>query len=121
MVFNDFIRRRLASLLQPWLSDEPDLGLKLGFLRSTGTVKNLNFNTSVLNQLLDESTCYRFKEVAVDELSLGVSYWSFPAFILRVRGLRITLSVGYAPYSYATSGCIFMLFSRCCCRRASDM
>nr|XP_027078658.1 uncharacterized protein LOC113701943 [Coffea arabica] len=94
MVFNDFIRRRLASLLQPWLSDEPDLGLKLGFLRSTGTVKNLNFNTSVLNQLLDESTCYRFKEVAVDELSLGVSYWSFPAFILRVRGLRITLSVG---------------------------
>ncbi|KAL3526718.1 hypothetical protein ACH5RR_011374 [Cinchona calisaya] len=94
MFFNGFIQRRLASLLQPWLIDEPDLELKLGFLRSNGTVKNLNFNTSALNQSLDDSSRYRFKQVTVEELSLRVSYWSFPAFVLRVHGLRITLSLG---------------------------
>lgn len=94
MFFDDLIRRRLASLLQPWLRDELDLELKLGFLRSKATIKNLNFNTSALNQLLDDSTRFRFKEVTVQQLSLGVSYWSSTAFTLHVHGLRVILLVG---------------------------
>ncbi|CAI9110059.1 OLC1v1010021C1 [Oldenlandia corymbosa var. corymbosa] len=94
MFFNDYVRGRLTSLLQPWLIDEPDLELKLGLLRSDATLKNINFRTSALNQLLDDSSCYRFTEVTVRELSLRFSYWSFPAISLLVHGFHFKISLG---------------------------
>ncbi|GFY93900.1 vacuolar protein sorting-associated protein, putative [Actinidia rufa] len=95
MFFNDWIQRRLASLLNPWLLQEPELELKLGFLRSHGVAKNLTFDASILNHhLLDESSLWSFKDVTVEQLSLRVSYWSVPTFLLQVHGVHITLSLG---------------------------
>ncbi|KAA8547278.1 hypothetical protein F0562_003858 [Nyssa sinensis] len=94
MFLNDLVQRRLASLLHPWLQQEPELQFKLGFLRSHGFANNLSFDTSVLNQLLDEPTRLSFKEVRVDQLSLRISYWSVPAFTIAVHGVHVTLSVG---------------------------
>lgn len=93
MFFNDLIQRRFVSLIRPWLSDEPELELKIGFLRSRGTIKNLNLNASALNQSLDDSTRFHFKEVTVQQLSLCVSYWSSTAFVLRAQGLRVVLTI----------------------------
>ncbi|XP_057499975.1 uncharacterized protein LOC130784197 isoform X3 [Actinidia eriantha] len=95
MFFNDWIQRRLASLLNPWLLQEPELELKLGFLRSHGVAKNLTFDASILNHhLFDESSRWSFKDVTVEQLSLRVSYWSVPTFLLQVHGVHITLSLG---------------------------
>ncbi|KAL7193185.1 hypothetical protein ACSBR2_024904 [Camellia fascicularis] len=95
MFFNDWIQRKLASLLLPWLRRDPELELKLGFLRSHGVAKNLSFDASVLNQkLFDESARWSFKDVTVQQLSLRVAYWSVPTFILEVRGVHVTLSLG---------------------------
>ncbi|KAM7506955.1 hypothetical protein LguiA_017408 [Lonicera macranthoides] len=94
MFFTGFIKRRLASLLQPWLQQELDLELQLGFLRSHAIAKDLSFDTSALNKLLDDCTPISFKEVRVERLILRVSYLSVPAFTFEVHGLHFTLSVG---------------------------
>ncbi|KAL6993675.1 hypothetical protein U1Q18_011787 [Sarracenia purpurea var. burkii] len=95
MFFNNWIQRRLASLLDPWLRQPPDLELELGFFRSSAVGKNLRFDSSVLNQqLLDKSTRWSFKDVTIEQLSLRVSYWSVPTFIIEVRGIHVTLSLG---------------------------
>lgn len=96
MFFTDFIKRRLASLLQPWLQQELELELQLGFLRSHAIAKDLSFDTSALNKLLDDCTPISFKEVRVERLILRVSYCAVPAFTFEVHGLHFTLSVGYA-------------------------
>ncbi|CAK9151536.1 unnamed protein product [Ilex paraguariensis] len=93
MVLTDLVRRKLAALLRPWLRQEPELELKLGFLRSNGIAKDLSFDTSSLNQSLDESTRFSFKEIKVEQLALNVSTWSFPAFTISVHGLHVTLSL----------------------------
>lgn len=95
MFFNDWIQRKLAVLLRPWLREEPELELKLGFLRSQGIAKNLGFDTSALNRRLGGSTRFVFTEFRVSELSLRVSNWSAPAFTLVVDGLHVTLSERY--------------------------
>lgn len=95
MFFNDWMQRKLAALLHPWLRQEPELELKLGFLRSQGIAKDLIFDTSALNQLLDDSARFLFTDFRVDELSLRVSNWSAPAFTIVVDGLHVTLSEGY--------------------------
>lgn len=94
MFFNDLIQRRLVSLLQPWLRDEVELDVQLGFLHSHAKLENLSFNTSALNELLDDPTRLCFKEVTVRQLSLHVSNWSAPAFDFQIHGLNIVLSVG---------------------------
>ncbi|XP_055802836.1 uncharacterized protein LOC129872026 isoform X2 [Solanum dulcamara] len=94
MFFNDLIQRRLVSLLQPWLRDEVELDVQLGFLHSHAKLENLSFNTSALNDLLDDPTRLCFKEVTVQRLNLRVSNWSAPAFDFQIRGLNIVLSVG---------------------------
>ncbi|XAR73932.1 hypothetical protein NMG60_11008065 [Bertholletia excelsa] len=94
MFIDKLIQRRLASVLRPWLRQEPELELKLGFLVSRGVAKNLFFDTSALNlQLLDESSRWYFKDITVEQLSLRVSYWSRPTFIIEVRGFHLTLSL----------------------------
>ncbi|KAI3452089.1 hypothetical protein Pfo_008754 [Paulownia fortunei] len=94
MFFNDFIRRRLATLLQPWLRGDQELEFKLDFLRSNGTLNNISFNTSALNELLDDPSKFCFKEATVEHLSLQFSPFSSAAFTLVVRGLRVVLSLG---------------------------
>ncbi|XP_057976276.1 uncharacterized protein LOC131163647 isoform X2 [Malania oleifera] len=94
MFFSGIIRRKIASLLQPWLREEPQLELKLGFLRSHGIAKNLRFDASSLNQLLDESSRFSFKDFTVEQLVIQISSWSIPAFTVEIRGIHVTLSVG---------------------------
>ena len=96
MFFATAISKKLVSLLRPWLQQEPELELKLGFLRSNGIAKNLRFDTSVLNQLIDDSPGLSFKDVRVDHLSFQLSYCSFPALTIGVRGVHVTLSGGWA-------------------------
>ncbi|XP_042507595.1 uncharacterized protein LOC122083771 [Macadamia integrifolia] len=93
MFFDRVIRSKLCSLLRPWLQEEPELELKLGFLRSHGSVENLHFDNFSLNQLIDESTCLSFENVRVRHLTVGISYWSVPAFSVDVHGVDIALSV----------------------------
>ncbi|GAB4847045.1 hypothetical protein Ancab_026057 [Ancistrocladus abbreviatus] len=92
MFLNDFSRRKLSSLLRPWLITEPELQVKLGFLRSHAVAKNLRFDTSALNRLIDDTLLVSFKHVTVEELSIGVAPWSAPAFTVEVRGVNVTLS-----------------------------
>ncbi|KAF3438866.1 hypothetical protein FNV43_RR17141 [Rhamnella rubrinervis] len=94
MFFDGLIQRRLAYLLQPWLREEPELEVKLGFINSHAVAKNLRFDTSVLSQLVDEDARLSFKEVTVEHLSLRFSNWSVPAFSFEVRGVHVILSVG---------------------------
>ncbi|PIN04124.1 hypothetical protein CDL12_23339 [Handroanthus impetiginosus] len=94
MFFNDSIQRRLANLIRPWLRDDQELELKLGFLRSKGTLNNISFKVSALNELLDDPSKCCFKEVTVEHLSLQFSPFSSAAFTLVVRGLRVVLSLG---------------------------
>lgn len=82
------------SLLQPWLTNEVELDVQLGFLHSHAKLENLSFNTSALNDLLDDPTRLCFKEVTVQRLSLHVSNWSAPALDFHIYGLNIVLSVG---------------------------
>ncbi|XP_051117331.1 uncharacterized protein LOC127242033 isoform X2 [Andrographis paniculata] len=93
MFFNDFIQRRLASLLQPWLRD-PDLELKLGFFRLNGALSSVSFNISALNELLDDPSRVCFKEASVEHMSLHFSPFSSAAFTLIVRGLYVVLGFG---------------------------
>lgn len=93
MFFNDLIQRKFVSLIRPWLSDEPELELKIGFFGSGGIIKNINVDASALNESLDDSSRFHFKEVTVQQLSLCVSYWSSTAFVIRAQGLRVVLSI----------------------------
>jgi hypothetical protein len=80
--------------LQPWLREEPQLELKLGFINSHAVAKDLRFNTSFLNQLIDDPTRFSFSEITVERLSLRFSTWSVSAFDIEVHGVKVTLSAG---------------------------
>ncbi|GFP80965.1 hypothetical protein PHJA_000239800 [Phtheirospermum japonicum] len=94
MFLNDVIRRRLATVLQPWLRDDLELELKLGILRSNGTLNNTSLNITALNELLDDPSRFCFKEATVEHLSLQFSPFSPSAFTIVARGLRVVLSLG---------------------------
>ncbi|XP_052203810.1 uncharacterized protein LOC127809144 isoform X3 [Diospyros lotus] len=95
MFFKESIKRRLASLLRPWLQQEPELELELGLITAVGLAKNLRFDTLVLNRhLFDESSRWSFNDVTVERLSFRVSYWSAPTFVLEIHGVHVTLSLG---------------------------
>ncbi|KAI3665752.1 hypothetical protein L6452_44382 [Arctium lappa] len=92
MFITNLIKRKLASVLQPWLLQEPELELKLGFLRSYVIAKNLRFNTTALNELLDDSISFYFTDFRVDRLILRISTWSAPAFNWEVQSFHVTIS-----------------------------
>jgi len=95
MFLDGIIRRRLAALLLPWLRDEPELEVKLGFINSQAVARNLRLNTSVLNELIvDDPARFCFKDVTVESLSIRFSNWSETAFAIEVRGVHVTLSAG---------------------------
>ena len=109
MFLDGIIRRRLAALLLPWLRDEPELEVKLGFINSQAVARNLRLNTSVLNELIvDDPARFCFKEFTVESLSIRFSNWSETAFAIEVRGVHVTLSAGW----------VIALFSVCVCVRA---
>ncbi|CAK7339467.1 unnamed protein product [Dovyalis caffra] len=93
MFFHDAVYRRLVSLLQPWLQEEPEIELKLGFINSQLTAKNLKFDVSALNSEF-ESSRFKFKEFTVDHFILRFSNWSFPAFKIEIGGVNVTLLAG---------------------------
>ncbi|KAI5581654.1 hypothetical protein BDE02_07G032300 [Populus trichocarpa] len=93
MFFHDAVYRRLVSLLRPWLQEEPEIELQLGFINSELTAKKLKFDVSALNNE-SESSRFQFKEVTVDHLSFRFSNWSSPACKIGIRGVNITLLAG---------------------------
>ncbi|KAL8200609.1 hypothetical protein R6Q57_011948 [Mikania cordata] len=92
MFITSLIKGKLTSLLQPWLLQEPELELKLGFLRSYVIVKNLRFNVSALNELLDDSSSFYFTDLKIDQLTLRIFCWSASAFNWEVQGFHVTVS-----------------------------
>nr|XP_043638642.1 uncharacterized protein LOC122609764 isoform X2 [Erigeron canadensis] len=93
MFITNLIKSKLTSALQPWLLQELELELKLGFLRSHVIAKNLRFDTLKLNNaVLDDSSSFYFTEFRIDELTLRIDYWSAPAFIWHVQGFHVTIS-----------------------------
>ncbi|KAL3616453.1 hypothetical protein CASFOL_039843 [Castilleja foliolosa] len=94
MFLNDVIRRRLSTVLQPWLRGDQELELKLGILRSNATLNNTSLNITALNELLDDPSRFCFKEATVEYLSLQFSPFSPVAFTIVARGLRVVLSLG---------------------------
>ncbi|KAK7263059.1 hypothetical protein RJT34_30643 [Clitoria ternatea] len=93
MPLKSILRRRLLSLLQPWLREEPQLDLQLGFLHSLAVVTNLRFDVSILNQLFDSPAFLFFKDLTIDRLTVRFSTWYTPAFTIETRGVRIMLSI----------------------------
>ncbi|KAI7740515.1 hypothetical protein M8C21_024427 [Ambrosia artemisiifolia] len=91
MFITTFIKRKLASALQPWLLQEPELELTLGFLRSHVTVKNLRFNPSSLNELLEPSSSFYFTDFMISQLTLKIVNWSASAFNWEVQGFHVTI------------------------------
>ncbi|EXB37241.1 hypothetical protein L484_020300 [Morus notabilis] len=93
MFLNNITRRRLASLLRPWLLSEPDLELKLGLINSEAIATNLRFDTSILNGLVDDQGGLCFSDVTIERLIMRFSNWSVPAISFEVHGFHVTLSV----------------------------
>ncbi|XVE87220.1 hypothetical protein DITRI_Ditri18aG0098600 [Diplodiscus trichospermus] len=95
MVFHNFIKRRLSSLLRPWLEQNLELELQLGFINSVAVAKNLRLDTSALNdQLIGGSSSWQFcfKEFIIEDLVVRFSNWSASAFTFEARGVKVTLS-----------------------------
>ncbi|GAB2282542.1 hypothetical protein Dimus_017083 [Dionaea muscipula] len=100
----NFSLRKLSSLLRPWLTHEPELEVKLGFIRSHAIARNLRFDVSALDRLISGcGVLLSFKSVMVEELSIHVALWSFPAFIVEVRGVNVTFSAGEPPRGRVSS------------------
>ncbi|CAJ1942677.1 unnamed protein product [Sphenostylis stenocarpa] len=92
MPLKSFIRRRLLSLLQPWLQEEPHLNLQLGFLHSLAVLTNLSFDVSALNLLFDAPAFLFFKDLTVERITFRFSTWFPPAFTFELHGVRIVQS-----------------------------
>ena len=104
MFITDFIKRKLATLLQPWLQYAPVIELKLGFLRSHVIVEKLSFDTSALNELLEGSSSnFYFADVTIDQLILRIDNWNAPAFNWEIRGCHVTISSRFVVYN-----CLFI-------------
>ncbi|XP_058069198.1 uncharacterized protein LOC131218589 isoform X3 [Magnolia sinica] len=93
MFFGNAIRSKLASLLHPWLEQEPDMDLELGFLHSNIRARNLIFDPSALNRLINGSSRLSVKRVAVANLSVRISLWEFPGLSIEISGVDVILAV----------------------------
>ncbi|MED6195675.1 hypothetical protein PIB30_040173 [Stylosanthes scabra] len=89
MPLKSFIRRKLLSLLQPWLREEPQLDIQLGFRHSLAVAENLRFDISVLNRLFDSPSCLFIKDLTVESVTLRFSPWHTPAFDIQVHGVHV--------------------------------
>lgn len=93
MFLDRIIRRRLLSSLSPWLRERPELELKIGIVRSHAIARNLQFDTTVLDDLLGDSSNFILKELTVGEFSIRFSNWSVHSFTVEVRDVNVVLSV----------------------------
>ncbi|XP_056697041.1 uncharacterized protein [Spinacia oleracea] len=95
MFFSGVIQRKLTSLLRQWLAQPPELEVKLGFFRSVIVAKDLKFDTSALNNLIDggggAEFSVLFRGVTIDEVIVRVAHWSAPAFTVEFNGVDVTL------------------------------
>ncbi|KAK9044527.1 hypothetical protein V6N11_058426 [Hibiscus sabdariffa] len=95
MFVSNFIKRILSSLLRPWLEQDLELDLQLGFINSIAIAKNIRLDTSTLNrQIIDgSSSLLIFKEFIIEEFIVRFSFWSGSAFAVEARGVKVTLSL----------------------------
>ncbi|XP_039116930.1 uncharacterized protein LOC120252825 isoform X3 [Dioscorea cayenensis subsp. rotundata] len=87
------LRSKLVSWLRPWVEDEPEIDLQLGFLKSHGIAKNIVFKASALDSFLGDSARLVFRRVRVREFSVRVCPWSSPSIVVEVRGVDVTLAL----------------------------
>ncbi|KAK7251111.1 hypothetical protein RIF29_34030 [Crotalaria pallida] len=92
MPLKTIIRRRLLSLLNPWLLHEPQLHLQLGFLNSLAVATNLRFDVSLLNRLFDSPSRLFLTDVTVERVTLRFSTCHSPAIAIKLHGVRVVLS-----------------------------
>ncbi|XP_057415880.1 uncharacterized protein LOC130710577 isoform X2 [Lotus japonicus] len=92
MLLKTIIHRRLLSLLNPWLREEPQIDLQLGFFHSLAVANNLRFDTSVLNHLFDAPPSLVIKDLTVERLTVRFSAWSSPDFTIELHGVRLVLA-----------------------------
>lgn len=82
------IRSRLASLLRPWMQEEPEIELELGFFRSFVRARNLVLNPSALDRLLlGGSSRISVKKATIGEICVRISPWRAPALNFEVHGI----------------------------------
>lgn len=93
MLVNSLIRRKILSLLQPWLREEPHLDLKLGFFHSLAVITNLRFDVFVLNKLFHSPPLLFIKDLTVERLVVRFSTWSPPAFYVEFHGVQVVLAL----------------------------
>lgn len=89
------LRSKLVSWLRPWVEDEPEIDLQLGFLKSHGIAKNIVFKASALDSFLGDSARLVFRRVRVREFSVRVCPWSSPSIVVEVRGVDVTLAMRF--------------------------
>ncbi|KAG1347955.1 hypothetical protein COCNU_06G017840 [Cocos nucifera] len=104
MFIAEALRSKVASRLRPWLQEEPDMELELGFLRSHGRAKNLSFDPSALNSLMEDSVSVEFKSFKVGEVQIRVSPWSSPSIVLQVRVISFEELMVGMPMVYRETG-----------------
>ncbi|KAL9265650.1 Intermembrane lipid transfer protein VPS13-like protein [Drosera capensis] len=90
----DFTRRKLAALLRSWLTHDPQLDLRLGFLRSHAIARNLRFDVAALNRVIGGGFGVVVKSVTVEELRIEVDLWSENGVRVGVRGVNVKMVAG---------------------------
>ncbi|KAG4175488.1 hypothetical protein ERO13_A11G188400v2 [Gossypium hirsutum] len=75
MFFNNFIKRILSSLLRPWLEQDLELDLQLGFINSTAVAKN------------------RYQYFSSSRFFSKNSLSRNSAFVFEARGVKVTMSL----------------------------
>ncbi|XP_068653783.1 uncharacterized protein [Aristolochia californica] len=98
MFFTKAIRSRVASFLLPWLREDADVELELGFLHSYVTVKDLVFDVAAINRLINGSQMLCLKHFKVRNLKIRISPWSVPAFTAELSGVDVALAVRKSRY-----------------------
>lgn len=68
------------------------LELKIGIVHSHVIAKNLRFDASVLNALLEDSSNVSFKELTIENFTVRFSNWSVYALSIEFSGVRVVLS-----------------------------
>lgn len=93
MFISRLLKSKIASLLSPWLDEELELELHMGFLKWVATAKNLVFSSSSLNPLIENSTRLHFRWVKFGEIGLKVSHWGFPFLVVDVKNVDVILNI----------------------------
>ena len=83
---------RASSWLRPWLREQRDAEIKLGFRKCLLTWKHLELDTSKLDPLIEGSTMLAVSQARVAYLSVQLTPWSWPNLLVIVSGFHVILS-----------------------------